>query len=235
MLEDNELFAKIVAADAQHGPRDEALEQLLRDLPPSAAVATTAGATRFASRKTRLAVVGTGLLVFAMAVPLWTYLGSTTPSGAPQAPVPVAQKTSAPTTPDPVMPAPATPSLPSMSIDDLPSVAADSSAAAKGGRNPATASSSKGTLRREVELIAAARRALSSGAPASCLTSLDAYDAEFPSGQFAVESSAMRAEAIALGGDRDRARVLAKAFLAKYPDSPYGARVRSLLSSLEAR
>ncbi|MDF2698443.1 MAG: hypothetical protein K0S65_6827 [Labilithrix sp.] len=89
--------------------------------------------------------------------------------------------------------------------------------------------------RREIELIIAAREALTRLETDRCLAAVGAYEAEFPSGQFTLEAKVMRVEATGARGDLARARVLARDFLAKNPSSLYEERVRSLLASLEAR
>ena len=47
------------------------------------------------------------------------------------------------------------------------------------------------------------------------------------------EAAVMKIEATHANGDRAGARTLARAFLAKSPESPYAARIRSLLATLE--
>jgi hypothetical protein len=154
--------------------------------------------------------------------------------------------------PPPALATSATETIPSVSIEALPdskavaptrhahvptraSAAEPSSAAPSPAAAPsipsATAGSSRVSLRREIELIAQARRALTGSDNRTCLAALDLHDSEFPTGQFALEAKVMRVEATLANGDRAGARALALDYLAKNPASPYDARVRSLLSS----
>ena len=137
----------------------------------------------------------------------------------------------------------------SVSVDDLPSslAAPDTKDVAPPPRTrfaPPSAPASSAvrpsesharSVRRELELIALARAALTNGDVRACLAALDLHDREFPAGQFALEAKVMRIEAAFAAGDRNGARSLARDYLAANPSSPYDARIRSLLSSLEDR
>lgn len=141
---------------------------------------------------------------------------------------------------DPLPPAP----LPSQDVETLPSVAAappkSATATAKPPKRPdaARAASSEApvsSLRRELELIDEARRALRGGDGAACLSSVERYESEFPAGQFSNEGQVMRIEALALVGNRDKAGRLAHEFLRSNPKSPYADRVRSVLGRVQTR
>jgi hypothetical protein len=85
-----------------------------------------------------------------------------------------------------------------------------------------------GALRDEIALIDGARNALAGGAPAQALALLERYRARHPHGMLLPEALAMRIEAIDRSGDHARARTLARAFLAEYPNSPLAQRVAQL-------
>ncbi|OJY15966.1 MAG: hypothetical protein BGO98_25285 [Myxococcales bacterium 68-20] len=129
-------------------------------------------------------------------------------------------------------------SLPSQDVETLPSVATPPpkpiTATAKPPKRPdaARAAGSEApvsSLRRELELIEMARRALRGGDGSACLSSVERYESEFPAGQFSNEGQVMRIEALALVGSREKAGRLAHEFLQSNPKSPYADRVRSVL------
>lgn len=133
--------------------------------------------------------------------------------------------------------------LPSRGVETLPSVVAASPKVAvppskpstrRDATNEASPAAPVSSLRRELELVEAARRALRGGNGSACLSSVDRYEQEFPSGQFSQEGQVMRIEALALIGSREKAGGLAHAFLADNPTSPYAERVRSVLARVES-
>ena len=83
-----------------------------------------------------------------------------------------------------------------------------------------------GDLRAEIALLDAARAAASGGDDARALTLLRRYDATFPAGTFRPESTALQVEALAHLGRTERARALARSFVAAHPDSPLVGRVQ---------
>ena len=89
-------------------------------------------------------------------------------------------------------------------------------------------SSGTGALRDEIALIDGARAALAAGSPVQALSLLERYRARHPHGMLLPEALAMRIEAIDRGGEHARARALARAFLAEYPNSPLAQRVARL-------
>jgi outer membrane protein assembly factor BamD (BamD/ComL family) len=54
------------------------------------------------------------------------------------------------------------------------------------------------------------------------------YERRFPAGVFAEEIYVIRIDALAMGGERTRARALAERFLTAHPTSAYVARVHSI-------
>ncbi len=67
------------------------------------------------------------------------------------------------------------------------------------------------------------------GDPARGLALLDAYTTRFPHAAMIPEATVLRVEALTGAGDRPAAQRAADAFLAAHPESPYAARIRSLL------
>jgi hypothetical protein len=87
------------------------------------------------------------------------------------------------------------------------------------------------TVPAELALLEQARSALVAGDPALSVSVLDSYTTRFPRGSMAPEAAMLRVEALLKAGDRSDATRAADALLAGDPDSPYAARVRSLLGT----
>ena len=223
LLEDNEVLARLVAADARHAPSAAALQSLLDELDP--APPPTPTGPRSPRRWPAIAGAAGVALIAVAAISL------SRGAVAPPATIPVADlPASPPPAPSPVVVPPAASAVPSVAIADLPNVRLEPPVAPLAA--PPSAAP-RGSVRREIELIDAARRALSAGDPGATLGSVDAYDREYPAGQFAAEARVMRIEASAARGDRAAAERMARAFLAANPGSPYAARLRSLVSAME--
>lgn len=97
---------------------------------------------------------------------------------------------------------------------------------------PATPSSASlpnaQSLSREIAMIDASRRALSSGNAAAALTQLDEYAASLRTGTLDREAQLLRIDALVLSGQRAAALTLAERYLASYPNDPHAARLRDL-------
>jgi Outer membrane lipoprotein len=87
------------------------------------------------------------------------------------------------------------------------------------------------TLPAELALLEQARSAVRGGDPARALSVLDRYAERFPQGSMMPEVTMIRIEALVKAGDRSAATRSAAAFLASDPESPYVARVQSLLGT----
>jgi len=83
----------------------------------------------------------------------------------------------------------------------------------------------------ELVCLDLARRAIAAREPARALDILDDYDTRFPEGALRSEATMLRIEALIAAGRRPDAARLGAAVLASAPDSPYAARVRSLIGS----
>lgn len=84
------------------------------------------------------------------------------------------------------------------------------------------------SLSREIAMIDASRRALSSGNAAAALAQLDQYAASLRTGTLDREAQLLRIDALALAGQRAAALGLAERYLASYPNDPHAARLREL-------
>lgn len=237
LIEQDELVATLVDDAQSREPDPRALQKLLDvlDSPAATASAPARARVRAPDPWIYLALVGAG----ALALLGYGALDRRSVETAPVVAAPSAN--AAPLATGITSPAPE--AVPSLSIADLPDVKDDPS---RGhplpGRSPVARSSTSASRSaqaampskgRELELITRAREALTKGDTRECLATIALHDAEFPDGQFTPEAAVMRIEATQVSGDRARARSLARAFLAKSPDSPYAARIRSLLASLE--
>ena len=87
------------------------------------------------------------------------------------------------------------------------------------------------TLDDEVYAIDQARRAVIAGNAAAALGLVDGYDARFPGGALAQESTEVRIEALYRLGRRPQADKLGARFLAAHPTSPYAREVRALAAA----
>jgi hypothetical protein len=93
-----------------------------------------------------------------------------------------------------------------------------------------SAPSATGTsVHAELATLDQARSALAAGQPAQALAILDTYTATYPRAAMAPEATMLRIEALVRAGDRAAAERLGTAFLESHPQSPYAARIRSLL------
>jgi len=83
----------------------------------------------------------------------------------------------------------------------------------------------------ELAMLDQARGAIRSGEPAEALSILDAYRSRFPRGAMGPEASILRVEALVRAGDRAGAEREGESFRGANPNSPYAARIASLLST----
>jgi hypothetical protein len=93
------------------------------------------------------------------------------------------------------------------------------------------ASSESSSVHAELGTLEQARGALSAGDPARALSILDAYASSYPHGSMGPEATVLRVEALVRAGDRSAAARVGNAFLDGNPQSPYAARIRSLLGA----
>lgn len=82
----------------------------------------------------------------------------------------------------------------------------------------------------ELALLEQAHRALAS-APTHALASIAAHERRFPASQYAQERELMAIEALLALNQIERARVHGERFLAQYPRSSHGRKVRSLIAA----
>lgn len=141
-------------------------------------------------------------------------LVKTTPPNALQAPASEVVPPSAPAHAD--GPAPLT-------LDDLPALPTGDVPA-----SPGVARVTQGSLAEEVAQLQKAKLALKGGKPAEALSELNVYAQRFPRPRLGAEATVVRIEALSASGSSERAKSMAEGFLAKNPNSPYAARLRSL-------
>ncbi len=110
-----------------------------------------------------------------------------------------------------------------MALEDLPTL--PSQVPASSGT---PAGKPQASLADEVAQLQKAKLALKGGSPARALTELGTYAQRFPRPMLGAEATVLRIEALSQSGDKPHAKTLAEGFLAKNPNSPYAARLRSL-------
>ena len=219
LVESDPVMAALVAASNRRAPREDMASDILRAI----------GAVRPAPSPERrwwkpfavvavVALAGGGTVV------------ASRPTAAPAVPPPRAEAAQ----PAQAAPAPSD-TIPSISVEQLPTTSTATStststvtAALPPSAKPAPAPTADPAD--ELLRIRQARAALARKDDAACLHTLARYHADFPSGQFTMEADMMAIEATAQSGDRAGAETLAQRFHARYPRSPYDARLRTLLS-----
>jgi len=210
------------------GPSSDGRRKILAGIAAASAASLATQQAQAASTAGKgLTVVKWGALaVAAVAIPAAILLlrgGHASP--APQAPA--ASALEAPATEVKATPAPATPveAAPApVALEDLPtlpSVAPATGSAPSGRQN-------QGSLAHEVAQLQKAKLALKGGSPGQALAELTTYAQRFPRPMLGAEATVLRIEALSQRGDAARAKSLAEGFLAKNPNSPYAARLRSL-------
>lgn len=160
-----------------------------------------------------------GIAAVALPSVLWlrgeepTPLAKQTPPAALRAPASEVTPPAAPAHAD--GPAPLT-------LEDLPPLPADEPTASPGTKL------AQGSLAEEVAQLQKAKLALKAGSHAEAITELNVYAQRFPRPRLGAEATVVRIEALSASGNAPRAKTLAESFLAKNPNSPYAARLRSL-------
>lgn len=118
---------------------------------------------------------------------------------------------------------PTSEAIPAISVDALPSVKLP---AQRGSQPPPDSE-----LAAQLRGVDVAREALVDGDPARALRNLDAFDARYPSSALAEEAAALRFDVLLANGDRLDAMNVGRAFVARWPSSPYAARLRRAMEA----
>jgi hypothetical protein len=115
-----------------------------------------------------------------------------------------------------------------LKLDDLPLLPNEAPATG----NAQAPKQAQGGLAEEVAQLQKAKLALKGGNAAQALSELATYAQRFPRPTLGTEALVLRIEALsqAGAGDKARAKSLAEGFLAKNPNSPYAARLRTLVA-----
>ena len=217
-------FARLMRALHTEEPPPDALERALAvvDRAPLLPSPTSAPRGVMASKVVGTLVAG-GLVVAAVAT-FWP---------APTAPAP--RPAPAPSAVSVVVPV-VSAELPAIPVEALPSsietrapVASPPARTITPSPSAEVAAERRPTFAEELALVVEARAALARSDTTQCLTAVDRYTHDYPSGAFAPEIDVLRIEAVARSGDRARARILADRFSSANPSSPYADRVRSVL------
>jgi hypothetical protein len=229
--------------EAGGDPLESSLLQLARNEGPSTdgrrkilAAIAAAGTASLATQQAKAAsTAGKGMTVAkwgALAVAVVAIPAAILLRGGDDAPTPTlkpapsalkAPATEVQVTPTPGTAAPAEAPAP-LALEDLPTLPSVTSAtgSAPSGKQP------QGSLADEVAQLQKAKLALKAGSPTRALAELVTYGQRFPRPMLGAEATVLRIEALSQTGDGARAKTLAEGFLAKNPNSPYAARLRSL-------
>ncbi len=183
----------------------------------------TAEAAKVGGRSLSSGIKWALLGVAAVALPtgLWMKGSDSKPSLAKVAPPNALQAPASEVVP-PSAPAHADGPAP-LTLDDLPALPEGDTPA-----SPGVARVTQGSLAEEVAQLQKAKLALKGGKPAEALSELNVYAQRFPRPRLGAEATVVRIEALSAGGSSERAKSMAEGFLAKNPNSPYAARLRSL-------
>jgi hypothetical protein len=215
----DELETSLLQLARNEGPSPEGRRKILAAIAAGGAASLTSQTADAAVKVgSKSAALKWGLLgAVALAIPAALLLrgesepGQLSPS-AVEAPAPVI-------TP---VPAPADQGPAPLAVDDLPAL---KDAPPTSG---APAPKAQGSLADEVAQLQKAKLALKAGNPGQALSELGTYAQRFPRPMLGAEAMVVRIEALSASGDSARAKSLAEGFLAKNPNSPYAARLRSL-------
>jgi TolA-binding protein len=126
------------------------------------------------------------------------------------------QKQSAPAQPAPLVPPP-------------PETAESAAPAVEQAAPSASTQNAAPDVSQELALLDRARKALGAGDAHGALAALAEHARRFPHGELGLEAELLHVEALLASGDGEQAASRARAFLTAHPDSPYTARVRTLL------
>lgn len=237
LRDQNPNIARVLQALDREGPDPSVIAKVLA-LPESAPIpAARPSALNAMSATARWLLMGASVVTLGIVGLATTHVLSRRTESAPVPSAVVQANVVAPPTPAPP-PDLATASPPTFSVDDLPSAAAPEASPRATGDSPPVVSAAKSpspspsAFHEELALVEAARGALSRGDGQSALSTLDRYEASFPSGALASEAAITRIEALAKLGRADAAREAAQRFLARNAASPYAARVHAILDRL---
>lgn len=129
-------------------------------------------------------------------------------------------------------------SLPVAQSADLPRVVGLSPSAAPlapVASEPAPVAAAVPGIAEEVRRLDYARAALASGRAAVALTLVSSYERDFPRGALAREAQVVRIEAYAELGQASTASRLAAEFVARHPNDPHTARLRTMIEATPDR
>jgi hypothetical protein len=199
---------------------------------PSVAPAAAATGKTF-TKAALFKLAGSVLLVGAVALPVWRYLGhhpnstpiTQRPVAAAAAPVLTAVPAEVPAAPADAAPAEisATGGARVEAAEPPTSIVSRSGRGTRSELKPTSAP----PLTAELAALDSARTSLSHGDPAGALAALDGYAHDFPRGRLKLEAEVLRIGALAKSGQTDAARKRAEVFLRLHPDSVLASRVRS--------
>jgi hypothetical protein len=222
-------LGRFVRAARSRGPSTLVSARMAERLAPARAAAATASSSRVGPLGRTFGMTFGGLALVALGGAfVASSMGRSEHAATPGEPV-VAPAVSAP----PEAPLPVTGDLPTMPVDALPSSSATPASASASaplriaGARPAP-SPEKPRRADEFELIQRAQDKLASE-PARALAILQEHARLFPTGELTQERETMAVEALVRMHRIPEARTRANALLARFPRTPYVARLESAL------
>ena len=224
------LEARLLRLARSEGPSHENRRRILAGLGMGVAAATvsqTGGAAQFSSSASSSAISSAAVKwgvasIVAVGVSVVAFMSLRAPAPRPlvtNSSVGILTASTAPVTPSLPPSIDTTELVPVTKVEDLPTLSADADAKAQ----------SAPSLAEEVAAIKSAKAALAAGNAGQSLHELDAYRSRFPRGRLVQEASVVRIEALLKSGDSAAANAMADRFLAANADSPYAARVHTLI------
>lgn len=222
-------LGSLVRAARSRGPSARVSARMAERLAPARAAAARASSTR-ANPLGRFGgtMIG-GLALVAVGAAFVTWSTGRTDHAAPSSGAVIAEPAVS-ASPAAVLPA-TTDDLPTMPVEALPSSAAPPegpSAPARIAAARSAAPSEKPRREDEFELIQRAQDKLASE-PASALTILQEHARLFPAGELTQERETMAIEALVRVHRKPEAKARASALVARFPRTPYVARLESAL------
>lgn len=227
----------LVGAMKDDAPPPGSHERMLQALGLSVAAGVVTGtaagseaAAAAGGAKTAALVSGkwllSGTLIFVAAAAVW-FRASVPREGTP--PTTTIEPASAPSTV--IAQAQATTASSADTVVTITSASAPPASVSAHPSRPARPAPATSSLSLAVALVDAARDALARRDPAAALRSLDRHDGECPSSPLRPESDVLRAEALAMRGDRPAAVALARLIVQRMPGTAHARRAQALIDA----
>lgn len=214
------------------GIERERLAELVRSAAAKASTGSSATPAVSSSRRLLLAkapfIAALSLLAGAV---VWSRVEVQRPVSAPPRAPQVLAQTANEMPPEPVAPSPApSASAEAFSVDQLPNAPIVATSARPAAPTSRPVGIDADRLMEEVRALERVSAAIARGDTAAARSNLTSYERSFPKQLLASEARFLEIEILVAEGRHDEARARARTYLASWPESPYAARVRSLVT-----